>query len=325
MQEKEEKPEVIPDEPKPERVNLPSIPMPEKKRGGFDMQLNGKFILVLVLVCAVVSYVVLSFAGVTKPVFEKNLANMNATLSDVTATINDKVSQVNNTVQSIPNTVTNTVNQSLSNYANQLSTLSSQVSSYSSSISEIKQDTEDVERTLTSLNTTISTLQTDLTQAKSTISSYENRIKALETQTTTSNTTGTSGTSQVAIKITTQGSTLAVSSENTTWALGYVKVVITNNTGKDISDIMLNLNLRTEGIPNASQFVLSGETAWIANSTHYSWDNTVEFRNSGWGLNILAGKTKTMYLTLKVVGNSSANYTNTYYQYEVTGEVTSYS
>ena len=323
MQEKEEKPEV--NEPKPERYLPDTIPPPEKKKSGFDMPLNGKVILILILMCAAVSYVVLSFAGVTKPVFEKNLANMNTTLSDVTATINDKVSQVNNTVQSIPTTVTNTVNQSLSNYANQINTMSSQVSSFSSSINEIKQDTQDVERTLNSLNTAISTLQTDLTQAKSTISSYENRIKALETQTTTSNTTGTSGTSQVAIKITTQGSTLAVSSENTTWALGYVKVVITNNTGKDISDIMLNLNLRTEGIPNASQFVLSGETAWIANSTHYSWDNTVEFRNSGWGLNILAGKTKTMYLTLKVVGNSSANYTNTYYQYEVTGEVTSYS
>ncbi|KKL70527.1 hypothetical protein LCGC14_2104050, partial [marine sediment metagenome] len=113
-----------------------------------------------------------------------------------------------------------------------------------------------------------------------------------------------SGGSPINVKISNSGGMLVASDNNTLSAP--IKITLTKPSGIAIDDIVIFVELQTEGIPNFSTVKLSGGgTAWRAGGWQlYGGDFLgVEFMNTGWGLDMSANDTKkNIYTTLVITG-----------------------
>lgn len=111
--------------------------------------------------------------------------------------------------------------------------------------------------------------------------------------------------SPISIRISNSGGMLVASDNNTLSAP--IKITLTKVAGLAVEDIVIIVELQTEGIPNFESVKLEGGgTAWRASGWQSSSGRfyTAEFMNTGWGLDMSASDTKkNIYTTLVITGS----------------------
>lgn len=265
----------------------------------------------------VVTFVVLmlmTVAGgvsfVTKQDFAVNMANVATTLEQAKADVAKAKSEIASAVLGIPGTTqtyaNNAVVQSTSQWNSQLSAVSDRVTGLQTEMNKVA----DLTVKVSILETQAADSEARIKALETKVSDYETRIKALEAKLVTP----TPPSSVITAKLTKQSDSLvpvSVASGNVTSLAASVKLVLTNPTALDVDDIIITLFVGTEAIPNVSSVVITSSPAlsWVS-SGWFSYTD-MEFRN-GWGLSVLASKSKTIYLTITVQGNALANYTRSY-------------
>jgi len=239
-------------------------------------------------------------------------------IDEITKSVNTAQANFTTSISSIPNTITNQINTVIGNLNTQVSGLLNTVNDLKSQISGQNAKIDNATNGVASLNSRSDTLaQSDkdlnakVTALQTQLATAEARIKTLEDKQVAG---GSSSTSPITFKLTKQSDSLvpvAVTSGNVTSLNASVKLVLTNPTDKDIDDIIVTLFVGTESIPNVSSVTITSSPAlsWI--SSGWMSFSDMEFRNS-WGLSVLANKSKTIYLTITVQGNTSANYARSY-------------
>ena len=111
--------------------------------------------------------------------------------------------------------------------------------------------------------------------------------------------------SPITIKISNSGGMLVASSDTVLSAP--IKLTLTKVAGLAVEDIVIILELQTEGVPNFESVKLEGGgTTWRASGWQSSSGRfyTAEFMNTGWGLDMSASDTKkNIYSTLVITGS----------------------
>lgn len=234
--------------------------------------------------------------------------------TDITGIVDD-IAALKTAVVNLEGNVGN--NDSLTS---QVISINQQISSLSSAIEAIKSSPTDsatkselsaISGTLSSLQTTVSNLQSqinniqlpDMSGITTQINNLQTQIDALKVVTPTS----TDVTEQLTVSVKAMSASL-YPTDNVTLTSAF-KVQITNNTDKAITDIVLGIQVQTTGILGNPVYTLSGgNTQW--QTVGYNAAGAY-FVNTVWGLNVDAGKTIALYLTLKA-RNTAYNYETLY-------------
>jgi len=270
-------------------------------------------VVAAVVVMAMSSMGILPF--VSKADFTKNVQGIIVTIdknkTDLSATVEGLRVAVNN----IPNTVATQVNtvmgQTVSQFNAQVKSVGDQANNSIASIDKRVSDSVTATQTsatatqakVDSLTKLITDLQTANATNLTTIKTLTDRITALEKPATTTPTSKTIG-----VKIKQMGNSIAPVSD--TSMTGWFRVAITNNTTAEIDDIILDIILSTDFVEQyGSTKLTGGSIVWQGQGLPW---NGMEFMNAQWGLNLLAGETKTLYLTITITGKTTAIFTTTY-------------
>ncbi len=314
-------PEVTPGQ---EELGVDGIPEPpmrdtEEDKGGALSRLNrglGANILVA-LVVALLVFAVMGMMGggsfVTKKDFDVNMANMVITLNQAEADLEKARSTVNNAIQELPTTISTSVNNLIDQRINQVNQsidqLSSQVSSMSNQISAIS-SSPDYSESISSLQQSVTQISTDLDDLQIYVLDLQDEVDDLS-GTPTSTPSG-----NLILEVKPLSESLIPSFDHTQ-LLAQVKISLTNSTAFDITDVLVSLAFQTEVLPITTEtsvaLVSSPVMSWLTSGWYASM---VEYRN-GWGLSVLANKTKVIYVTLTIT-DPSAPFTRAYgYQLDV--------
>lgn len=247
---------------------------------------------------------------------DTDLTNKIETLENNNKALEDKVTaQLSTTLKEIDNKIAaleNNINQKLSGYITS-ETVDTKIQN---SMVELRTEINSVATSLTALSGKIdSQIETKITAQ---LTDLTNRIIKLETpqQPTSSGlTVKLTRTIDTLIPVDNPSTDL---SANTSLLQASFKIVITNTSTINFEDVILNIYLQTETIPNITKRTLTS-TPSMSWYTPGWFSYEAEYINS-WGLSVDAGKSKTIYFTLTIQGNDATPYT-TGYGYQVDAEV----
>lgn len=294
------------------RPTRPSIPdggeddTPQKK-----MAANPLLLMVVAVVISLFGSIMwaenMASGLVEKSEIDALTASVAAAQSSLTASISGLPSAITTQINTVLGTITNQVSsvQSTVNTLNtQVSSATSKIDSAVSSASSANSKVDTLTSTVNGLTTKITTLQTQLT-------AVEARLKALETPSSS----GGESSSVIQLDVKRLSESLITSLDKKSIS-SQIKLVLTNPTNADVSDVIVNLYCETETLPvtTSSTILLASSPAmsWIQSGW---WNYEMEFRN-GWGLTVKANSSKTVYLTL-TVSDTSAIFTRPAYGYNV--------
>jgi len=233
-----------------------------------------------------------------------------------------------NQVLAIPATVAavgariDTVINSLASYATkgELSNLASSasVTALSLQIGSIPTDMVTLKGEMDILRDNLATAEGKLTAIDSAMAVLEARIEDLETRPVGSS--GGTGSSEITVQVKRLGEALVPSADDKS-ITAQVKIILTNPTNEDATDVIMTLFFATELLPQGStSSVMSLSSSPPINWISSGWGSDMEFRN-GWGLTIDANKSRTVYTELRFT-NVDPIYTSSYgYGYGIDVEV----
>lgn len=139
------------------------------------------------------------------------------------------------------------------------------------------------------------------------IQTLQDKVAALETETVTPS----SSTSLITAKLIRQSESLTpviTGSANITSWTAAAKLVLTNPTASDIEDVIVTIFVGSQNVPGMTAINLTSSPALSWTRSGWPYGGDVEFRNN-WGLTVEANKSKTLYLTIIINGNSPDQYT----------------
>lgn len=309
-----------------DELNIPAPP-PVGQPSRFNLGNDVKKTVAISFVVAIVVFVGMGMFGggafVTKSDFEANMSGITASVDQakadmekITGDANAAIAKANAdiaaAVQSVPATistqVSNQINTSLGQINNQLNVLSSKLDTMSNAVDQTATNMYNANKAIEELQAQVVTLEEDIQDLQERVDELENAGGG-----STSNDAG------VTVKVTKMSSLLIPTS--VTKLKGQFKVELANTTNQDIDDLILDVYIET-GVTydGMVDFTLEGGTTlWEG----YGWGGaqSYNFVNSQWGLNLDANKTKTLYLTMEIIGGTGANFTQAVpYNVDVTVE-----
>jgi len=279
-----------------------------------------------VLISAVVTVLILAFMAfsggvgfVTKKDFTTNMASFVATAEQAQAGLIKAQTDVATAIQSMPGTMANQVNtavlQSTAQWNSQLTSALDKVASLTTTVQSSTTAQNQMSGQISNANAEISSLKAKVVTLETKVTDLLTRIATLEAKLTPATGGATSGVITVAIK---PMSNVMVPIDNNTLVADF-KIILTNTSAKEVTDIILNISISTGITQTVSSFTLAGGgTVWQG----YGWSaQQIEFVNNQWGLNVAASVTKTLYLRATFVGTGIGSYYSTGVGYGIGVEV----
>lgn len=329
---------IIPQEP--ERDDRPPRATPEEleppmdthgnrsRRRNSSSSLTSSPLIMMAVVSLVVSIVVtmmiLPWLGggsmVTKKDFTTNIGNLATTIDKVKSDANAALVPLKSSVDGIPSQVSTAVNNATANFlkqsdinelngtvsglSNQVATLNGNYGNLSATVTELSSDTTTNAASISAQTEQINGLNVTITDLTTQLDDALARIEVLETTPTPTPTpTPTTVAESLSVTVKTMSGAL-YPTDNVTLTTAF-RVQVKNNTTSTIGDIVLGIQVQTIGIQGTPTYTLSGgNTNWQPLGYNYAG---AYFINNAWGLNIKAGETLTLYLTL-TARNTAFNY-----------------
>ena len=127
----------------------------------------------------------------------------------------------------------------------------------------------------------------------------------------------------ISIKVSDMGGVLTAESQYILSAP--IKITLRKTLSQAVEDIVILLEIQTEGIRDVESVSLTGSgVSWRSSGWGYNigYFEGVDFMNVGWGLDMDENDDKrNLYLVLKIVGNGITDYTDREYAFQVDAEV----
>ena len=256
----------------------------------------------MIAVSAVVAFMVFAVMGLmgggsflTKKQFEDNLAGMVETLNQAKAEVAVAQSTVDTAIAGLPTTVTAQVNTAMGAVLTRLTAAETNMTTFQAQLTAFETSTTTDVAALAALKASLTALQTQVTALTTKVDSW--------TASTPSGSSVVEGDLLVEIKVQSLYDEVYLPKDtpiNTEIPVA-LKLKLTNNSAKDMEDIMLGLIFEPVSYTSPSwssgyPVLESPMTTW----TKYSDVYGMVFMNSTWGLKVDAGDTKTIYLTLRL-------------------------
>lgn len=324
--------DVLDDSP-PTAVPQP-VPLPaqrfEPEREPASLIDKAKLPFIVSALVFIIGIVLVGMAGgvqlVTKKDFNTNITLMNTSIGEAQASADAVSASVEASLASIPsavNTAVATVTASVdakiaagiagkADQAN-ITTLSTSIAAASTKIATANAEIDALQTDAAANLVTITALQTDIAELRVQITALEviQEEEIIAAQ------------DAVQLDVTTMGYALLPNTANTSISTSF-RIDLTNTTNARIDDIVLDIFVDTN-VPQAdavSWSLTGGGTVW--QSAGYWYAGSLEFMNTQWGLNVDAGATKRLYLTLTIVGTPDVEngvFAGDSYQYQISAEV----
>jgi hypothetical protein len=303
--------------------NLPAPPQmnrqtPSKGDNGGLLKIAGIALVVSIVAIFVYSYLIGGIA--TKKYTDTTFAPV-STLTQLQADIASAKSSLDTAIAGLPVTVSTQVNTSTSEFANRINQVSNDINALQSEINTLQSKVDNFNNSeLTSKYNTLSEqvvlLVNEITALKDNLETYNTNLTNLTTRVTALETPTTTNPSSLTYQIKSQSEALVPSYDKKSIS-ATVKLTITNTSTVSMEDIIISARFQTAYFPATENttvsFVSSPTMYWYSSGYYY---NEIEYHN-GWGLNIEAGKPKTIYLTLTFTDTSPIYTAPTGYGYEL--------
>ena len=234
--------------------------------------------------------------------FPASNANDVNSLKTQVAQITDQLNGLNTSISNLSNSMTNYEDKSA--YTTDLNAIKTDINNLKNSVVGVQSNTVNLnalQNSLNDLGNKLATLQSNFTSLSANVSALKTAI-ATPTPTTPAQAITTSVKTMSGALFPTSNTTLTAS----------FRVQLTNTTNKDISDIVLGIQVQTSGIASVGipVYTLAGGNAnWQVQGYNAIG---AYFINANWGLTVKAQQTMTLYLTLTVT-NSAGGYLQPYY------------
>jgi len=310
------------------------------KTAGSSLTSNAikQMVLVAVVVTSLILIALSSFGGggfVVKKDFETNMVNMAVAIENAMADINNSQGQVQEIIATMPDTIGDTIAEATKDFTDWRVRLDAAVAANKQ---QLDTNTNSIGNVLTNVEARLATsiaesdaivsarlaegnevldgtviavaeLNAWRGRVDSSLVTTNERIDALEARLDElyngyEDDNGGSDGSPINVKISNSGGMLVGSDNNTLSAP--IKITITKPSGLAVEDIVMFLELQTEGIPNFATVKLSGggvswrSSGWQSSGGYFY---SVEFMNTGWGLDMSKSDTKkNIYATLEIKG-----------------------
>ncbi len=289
--------------------------------GGVSLQT----LLIIVAIAVVLAVVVVSggYTGLMssstfKAQNDTQMTNINAAYDKAVKAVTD----VGTAVAAIPNQVSTQVTTSINNIMAQINsqittatnaanTAKEQAASAVAQVNSANTQLAAINKSVTDMNTSLTKSLTDATAKIDTLMKQATadaaRITALETKAIVPITPAKNISATVKMQSSVLFATAPIAGTPPTASTltSAFRITLINNTAVAINDIVLDMIINTT-LPNnndvASFNLAGGGTIWQGQGI---FADTREFVNTQWGLNLAASETKTLYLTITIIGKTT--------------------
>lgn len=273
----------------PTNPNLPAPPSmnrqtPSKGDNGGLLKIAGIALAVSLVAIFIYSYLVGGLA--TKKYTDVTFAPT-ATLTQLQADIASAKAKLDTELAGLPVTVSTQVNTSIGEFATKINQANADIGALQNQVNNLnnlQNNYADLVNKYNALSEQLTQLAEDVNEINTMLTDYETRIKNLEDKIVPS-TNNPTGNELVKVSIKQQSPYLFVDTDNR--STGYLRVTITNTTGKDVENVIIGLGFDIGY--NINPIVLNGNSlaGGILGFTPYPYNN-LYWVTGGWGYTIKA-------------------------------------
>ena len=287
---------------------------PSKGDNGGLLKIAGIALVVSLVAIFVYSYLVGGLA--TKKYTDVTFAPT-ATLTQLQADIASAKAKLDTELAGLPVTVSTQVNTSIGEFATKINQANADIGALQNQVNNLnnlQNNYADLVNKYNALSEQLTQLAEDVNEINTMLTDYETRIKNLEDKIVPS-TNNPTGNELVKVSIKQQSPYLFVDTDNR--STGYLRVTITNTTGKDVENVIIGLGFDIGyNINPIALNITGGILGW----TSYPYNN-LYWVTGGWGYTIKAND-KLVFDVVAKFATSSGNIGTP--QYEVTAVVESW-